>query len=301
MKKVEFPNINNPHIEEIRYKKFFEVKNNPLFIKFFKDHDIEDQEILNNLSIFLRVISDQKECLNCKGICHKVPSKAQFNVHFDEERRTFDLRLNTCSFYERSEYLKHKFYHYDFPSSWLEYDFNNELLNNDYTKIRSNVLKNLLNALKNNNTKGLYLYGENNIGKSFILALFTIKFMELDKGTGAFYSSIDLFNDLGDLFFHDKEGFAIEMKALSDLDLLIIDGFGNEYISDFVRDSYLIPLLTERKNKGKRTYFTSNFTLDELLTMYCLNKANSPKVRQLEYLIKSLIEVMELKGAPYLL
>lgn len=301
MKKVEFPNFANPHIEEIKQKKFIEVKNNPLFFKFIKDNNIQDAEILDNLSIFLRVMDDQKKCQNCQGNCHKSPSKTQFNISFEEDRRRFDLSLKTCPYYERMEYLKHQFYRMDFPSSFLQYDFNKELLSNDYTKVRGKVLNNLLSSLKLNNSKGLYLYGESGIGKSFILALYSIRFLELNRGTVAFCSSQDLFKDLADLYFQDKESFASEMKALKDIDLLILDGFGNEYKSDFMRDTYLLPLLNERKNKGKRTYFSSNFTLEEIFTMYRLNKASYPKVKQLETLIKAIADEMELKGAPYLL
>ncbi len=299
MKKVDFPEFHNPKLDEIRLKKFVEVKEDPLFKEFILENELTDEEIMNNLSVFLRTKEDLSFCKDCKGVCHKYPSKTQFKMVLHEGSRALDLELKTCSFYEEIEYLKELFYHLDFPSSWLQYDFKEEILKNDYTSIRANVIKNLRPCLDKNQKKGLYIYGESRIGKSFILALFSKYYLQMNGGNIAFCSSNELFKDLNDLYFNDKESFAREMMNLQNVDILILDGFGREHKSDFMRDMYLLPLLNERRSFGKITFFTSNFTLKEIFTMYQVNKASLPQVKQLELVLNDLATPIEMKGHPY--
>ena len=86
---------------------------------------------------------------------------------------------------------------------------------------------------------------------------------------------------------------------IKDADLLVLDAFGDEYKSDFVRDTFVYPLLQERAYSNKITIINSNFTIKEIVSMYNLAKASAPKVRQLESTLLDLVDVVELKGYPY--
>lgn len=299
MKRIDISTIENSKIDEIRLKKFQEIKKNPILLKFFEENNIEDYEIMDNLSIFLRCINDIKNCENCKGKCSKDPKNMQFQIYFDTSSHQFSLQLEPCDYYKKIHLIQHRFYRMDFPIRWLDYDFINELEDNDYTKVRRLVLNKLVLNISGEKHENIYLYGESHLGKSFIMALYSKLYLEKNKGTVAFCSSRNLFQDLSDLNFQDKASLNEEMKNLMDVDILVLDGFGDEYKSEFQRDVFLLPLLFERKKLGKLTHFTSNFTISEIETMYTLSKASVPQVKQLVSFLKNSCTNISLDGVPY--
>ena len=82
------------------------------------------------------------------------------------------------------------------------------------------------------------------------------------------------------------------LDSLKNAYLLVIDGFGNEYINDIVRDSVVIPLLQYRASNKKMTIFTSDFSLNDLITLYAKRdkSGNNIREKQLANILHSMIK-----------
>ena len=81
------------------------------------------------------------------------------------------------------------------------------------------------------------------------------------------------------------------MKKLTDVDILFLDAFGDEYKNDYTRDQVLMPLLSARSNRKAPTFFLSSFTLDEIRQLY----ATSMNAKILANKMAKLIEANLLK------
>ena len=298
MEEMKF-NLNNPHIGEYKLNALKKIKEDPFFEDIIEGYSLTESEIIASASKLLKFKEDKEKCANCKGKCNKIPSKMQLDLVFDGERRTFEIEFNTCSYHKENLLKRRNFIRTDFPINYLDYDFSKELADNEYTKIRTPILASLSKRLKDETNKSIYIYGDSRLGKTFISVLFASKFIEKEKGLVSVASSSDLFKELMDLNFQDKNACKALLDEMINVDLLVLDAFGNEYKSDFIRDTFVYPILSERAFNNKLTIITSNFTLDEISSMYSLSKASGPKVRQLNNLLKDYFEKLEIKGYPY--
>lgn len=299
MEKIKLPKLNETYIAKIQEKTLIEIKNDAFFRDFILQHALNDDEIIKSASKFIRFKEDNLKCQNCKGKCQKGLNQIQMNLVFDEDKREVDIEFNICDFYKKVNALKRMFYRIDFPIDYLEYDFKKEL-NNDFLLSRESVIKKLQSILVDDSKKGIFLTGNNGIGKTFIFALFAKSFLENKKGSVAFCSSGDIFKEMSDLNFSDKNALNSLLNDLINVDLLVLDGFGDEYKSDFVRDNYVYPLLSARLEKHKLTLFTSNFTIKEVVDMYTLSYSSKPKTKQLSVILYNLADEIVLSSKPFI-
>ena len=77
---------------------------------------------------------------------------------------------------------------------------------------------------------------------------------------------------------------------------MVIDDFGNEFKSDYIRDQIVIPLFAERSRAGLRTYFTSQYTLDEIKQLYSLHKSYIEGSRVSKLIEKNIDKVIILEA-----
>ena len=68
--------------------------------------------------------------------------------------------------------------------------------------------------------------------------------------------------------------------------MLVLDDFGNEHKNDFERDAILFEILSKRSANRLFTIFTSDFNIDEIVTLYGTTKAAMIRARQIGRLIK---------------
>lgn len=110
--------------------------------------------------------------------------------------------------------------------------------------------------------KGLYLYGDMGVGKSFMLAAMAHELSETKKvaTTILHYPSftIDVKNGI-------KEGSVKEqIDAVKQAEVLILDDIGAEQFSAWIRDDVLQVILQYRMTEDLPTFFTSNYSFADL-------------------------------------
>lgn len=173
----------------------------------------------------------------------------------------------------------------DYPEAWADLRLTGKPINYDVLANRGPLLGGLIKLISGDK-HWLYVNGKPRKGKSFLCALAFNDLLERNMGRGAFIDTSRRFRELNDLFFVDRTAADNLFRSLAEVDYLILDGFGNEYISDFTRDTFMFPLLEERSRNNLVTIFTSNYALDELPMLYGQNSAvGKIKGRQIRDLI----------------
>ena len=238
--------------------------------------------VRENISKFIAFQEDYHYCKNCPGLenCRKETPFLQLRLV--EEDGMIERTFTPCDLVLKRIEFDSKYLYSDFPSEWK--DANIKLL--DKTKERNFVLKIFQEHLKNTNDQWLFVKGPHRIGKSFLMAALVNDYLALKKEQVAFLDSALRIKELTDLSFNDKEAFNKKIVELGHASLVVFDDFGNEYKNDFVRDTIVLPLLLERFKNKRLTYFTSDFSINEIVKLYETSPNAKIRAQQLGRLLK---------------
>lgn len=182
----------------------------------------------------------------------------------------------------------------NYNSCFITKDFDDEFDDVKWSDIKNtNIKKNISSLIKND--KWIYLSGATRCGKTFIAIALVNNFISKSNKTVAFINATTRFKELMDLsssyIKDDKEKFFQEFDDYCNCDLLVIDDFGNEYKNEGIRDNVVMPLIKNRVSKNKLTIFTSEFSIDDVCTLYSINKqVGEIKAKQFRNLLKSKID-----------
>ena len=147
------------------------------------------------------------------------------------------------------------------------------------------------------NRKGLYLYGDFGVGKSFMVAALAHDLSEKRgvSSTLLHYPSfvIDVKNAIGD---GNVKSLVDEIKQA---EVLIFDDIGAEQSTPWVRDEVLQVILQYRMQEDLPTFFTSNFSFDDLEKHFSKGKNGNDETweaRRVMERIRYLAEETRLEG-----
>ncbi|MDU3885236.1 MAG: primosomal protein DnaI [Streptococcus mitis] len=145
--------------------------------------------------------------------------------------------------------------------------------------------------------KGLYLYGDFGVGKSFMVAALAYDLSEKRgvSSTLLHYPSfvIDVKNAIGD---GNVKTLVDEIKLS---EVLILDDIGAEQSTPWVRDEILQVILQYRMQENLPTFFTSNFNFEELEQHFAKGKHGNDETweaRRVMERIRYLAEETRLEG-----
>ena len=162
----------------------------------------------------------------------------------------------------------------------------------DYVKNRLDILKSLTSLVEETSKEWIYLYGGPRLGKSYLVASFLVTYLKKHPTKrGAFLDSSMRIKELSDLSFIDKNQFQQVLNSYIDIDVLVLDDFGSGYMSDFIRDTVVYPILNQRLKDKKLTIFVSKIPLKKLET-YLSGKSASGKIQagQIVDIIRAMIK-----------
>ncbi len=156
---------------------------------------------------------------------------------------------------------------------YLEEEVFNKNITIEQIDYQSNVIKRDALSKITQTDNGVYLFGTNGVGKTFMaIALANLTYNKYQEQTlyvfwPDFIEKTKRFNNNNNAHYINKVKYAKR---------LIIDDLGQESISQWSRDDILNAIIAFRLEKGLYTIVTSNYTKQELLGMYTL-KANEAK------------------------
>lgn len=144
--------------------------------------------------------------------------------------------------------------------------------------------------------KGIYLYGTFGIGKSYLMAYLAnlLSKTHLLSTTMLHYPTfvVDIKNAIKDGSVKER------IDEVKTAQVLVLDDIGAEQYSSWIRDDVLQVILQHRMQENLPTFFTSNFSLDELERHFSAGKSGDEtwKAKRVMERIRFLAQEMHLQG-----
>ena len=199
-----------------------------------------------------------------------------------------------CEKKSKHDEMARRFFIRDFPDKWLENtlrDVDNE------DESRDEIKAILFDLLQGERPPWIYVHGGHRKGKSFTLAICAKEYGHKFPRV-AFANTVKLIENLKEKAIKEKTKFERNMVLLAKCPLLILDEFGNEFKSEFVFSTILYPLLAERAKQGLPTWFTSDFTIEEISQMYS-TKIGAPRAKQFKSLLEANCKDIHFDGVTF--
>ena len=292
--KKELEKFDIPKVKKINdssmSKIFDKIINTPACREFIDKYELTNKEIMDNFLPLLLVSENYEKCKNCNGLnnCPLEGVKGYFNVPVIDFYGTIDTEFKACNYMEeRNLYIYRDFD--DEKLNWL-------LTEKDVNVIGRNKILNLLGKLsKDKNTKGIYLYGDNGIGKSYLAICCANRIVKSEKKQIAYVDVKKFISEMTKLIYEDKSLFNEKLDIIKNAPYLFLDGLGNEKISKFTRDDIILSILEYRKEKNlKNTVIISKYDFKDLKKLYKVD--NELQAESFVDLIKYMMDACELVG-----
>lgn len=221
----------------------------------------DDEILMKYTSKLTDSACELKNCSRCKGLSY-CKNTVKGHVYFPTVTKDFiEFSYKSCKYFKEKK--KNNTIFFETPKMLMNASLS-ELITE---KERANILKYIKDFLKkkvNGETvKGLYLSGSFGSGKSYILsALLNELSLKGYKCVNINYPLLlnKLKASFSDYNYNDV------MEEIMTCDVLLIDDIGAENNSPWSRDEVLGTILQYRMDSDLTTFFTSNFTINELET-----------------------------------
>lgn len=268
----------NHVLEKVEYQKssgmlekdFENALSQESFYELVSKLPISRQELIKYTSTLEECASEYEHCKECKNIleCQNKMRGYAYLPCVYEKHLAFEYQ--TCKYKKKLE--KESAY----KKNMSTFEIPEELLNASMKEIdtkdknRYPTIKWLQNFIKRypSYSKGLYLYGNFGVGKSFLVAaMFSELARKNVKSALVFWP--EFLRDLKASFGTD---FKEKYEAVKKVPLLLIDDIGSETTTEWGRDEIFCPLLQYRMDAGLPTFFTSNLDLKLLKEHFSCSK-----------------------------
>ncbi len=262
---------------------------NKEFCNLVKRLKLPKKEVLYNNTKLMDTVEELENCKNCKGLS-MCKNKVLGHVLYPSYDETLKFIYSPCKYQkELIEKEKNK-------RNKINEISNARMKDIDiYDKNRMEVIKWLKQFFDNyekvNTLKGLYLHGNFGCGKTYLISAL-LNELKIKK-----HANIDI------VYFPEvlrelKEDFSLmesKIKHYQNVDILLMDDIGAENVTPWSRDEILGTILQYRMNNKLTTFFTSNFTIEELESQLAVTKQSEDlvKARRIIERIKQLCDVKE--------
>ncbi len=286
MNKDQETKLKQSYIKALEDKKFKEL------VSILK---IDENLLMKYTSRLQESATEFDHCKNCKGLvdCQNKVKGYLLTPFKDHNRINFSYRA--CQ-YTISDSYKDNLELFDMPSAIKNANFKN--LYKDKNRII--VIKKMKDYLSNyftNKEKGIYLHGSFGSGKTYLVAAL---FNELAKKNvrSIVIHLPEFLRGLKESFSSD---YSEKFDSIKKVPLLLIDDIGAEYLTSWARDEVIEPILQYRMDENLATFFTSNFSLEDLEKHLAVtsNSIDRVKAKRIIERIKQLSEPMELVSKNY--
>ena len=259
----------------------------PQAVKYVKDLGIPDEAVDDNIVKIFDLVSDINYCSNCPGVkkCKKKnPLLCTKLVYVNGE---VDRQLVPCKELLKQVIFQKQFVIRDFEEDWMD----SNLRSIDRNSGRDEALAKYREFVKDKKNNWIYLTGGKNSGRSYFASALVVDAARRERGPICFLNSTLRLRELVDMGYgKKKEEFDKRLELYSNIPILVLDDFGNEYKNDFVRDAILFPILSTRASKRLLTIFTSDFSLEDIEALYSNTKPGAIRAKQICRLIKSMCD-----------
>lgn len=256
----------NDRIEKELMKNFLEASKDEDFEYLVKKLKLDSKFLMKYTSNLEVSSKEYSHCRNCKNLleCKNkitgyafLPKLNGNQLLFNYQACKFQNKLLDEKKYEKNIYL------FDIPKEIKEARMT-KIYKTDKNRFETiKWISNFIDNYPSDNKKGLYLHGNFGCGKTYMIAAM---FNELARKNvkSAIIFWPEYIRDLKASFDSD---FKEKFNYIKKVPLLLIDDIGAENNSAWARDEVLGTILQYRMDNDLTTFFTSNFTIEELETV----------------------------------
>lgn len=250
----------------------------------------------SNVNDFAVMLEERNNCCNCEGLefCKNI-NKGLKTEFVDNEFKLLECKYKKENRVkvEKSSLIKNLY----LPSKILEADFQNFDTNTESRqKIFKQTAEFIDNYTNNRPAKGLYLFGDFSIGKTYALSCILNELAKNDINCLLIYFT-DLLVDLRNAQINNRTRYEELINELKTIDVLMIDDFGSEDMTPWVRDEILSPIINYRCLEGKPIFVSSNLNPVELIDHLAIdsrNKDNKMKANRISSRLMALLKVVDM-------
>ncbi len=220
-----------------------------------------DEDLLMKYTSKLELTcSELGNCSKCKGLS-SCKNGVEGHVYYPEvDNDTINFVYKPCKYYKETV-KQNKTIFFDTPLTLQKASLSDLIDEKERTNIKKYIKDFLKKKISNESAKGLYLSGSFGSGKSYILSALLNELSNKGfKTIIVHYPS--LLKKLKSSF--NEDNYDEVLDEITTCDLLLIDDIGAENNSAWARDEVLGTILQYRMDNELSTFFTSNFTIDEL-------------------------------------
>lgn len=264
------------------------IKKQPKLHKIITSLKITDEEILENSLFFLNAIESFNKKSNEYIVSYNISRDAQNKLVFNEKvvNNNFTLELERFLNLYLTEISEPN-------SNYLLKKFSVSNLQRQEIMKQFKLIAKATKKDNENLTKGLYIYGKTDSGKSYILQSFANYFSSSQIKTS--YLAIEKLYKALIKKIQEKEtnnsnnNQKYLINLIKNIDVLIIDNLGLENKSEWFVLEVLLDILEYRSEKNLLTFIGSPFKIDDLFSLYIQKYSSAPEQKyKIEKLIKQI-------------
>jgi DNA replication protein DnaC len=276
--------------KSVTLSKDLQERKNESLNALMKNREIHDFVIANHCpkqvisdawAELLNFEEDSKKCLHCRGIqdCPKVTKGVRTMLDYDGD--SISLVMKYCQYgkeKEKEQLILSHFIYNNISRNLALSDFhsNQFIKNGDHlSPVNKLTIAKMLDYLNAPYGKGFYLSGDSGSGKTVLMAALMNQLAKRGFDVGIVHFPSFLI-DIKNSFSSNDQSF---MKVILDVPYLMIDGLGEENITNWSRDEILLTILNYRDINRLPTFITSMFRLGELDDVYSLRRDASEMLR----------------------
>ena len=254
-----------PELKAAMEQELNAIKNDSLVFPFIRDElKITGKEAITYIAALLDYQEDVHYCAHCPGLDHCQKSNPHFSMTLRREYGVIARHYDPCPKMISLASFNQRYLICSFPVDWRDANFSNISTS---VSARNQALSTMMAIGKGKSDRWIYLTGSNGSGKTYMLACFAND-ITLKRGKGAFCDTTSLLEELKSLSINNKEEFEVRMKALREASVVVFDDFGNEFKTEYSFTSLLYPIISYRAKENKVTCFASDFSMDQIASMY---------------------------------
>lgn len=299
MEKLTFHYELSEEARKVKLDKVEQLKKNKYVKEFLKNQQVAQDFLYNHSGKFEDYVEVMEKCEHCQGLdfCRQSMRGSRLTLQLDGILMN---ALKPCTYaIEEQQQKQHRSYfcEVDIADSYFHIDLVNMDITNESKEYLAIYQKATSILLAPTSDKGMYLWGKPGAGKTYIAAGIANYFAK-QKKTIAFVNVPKFISDLKRMF-NDATAMEIKIKRIQRADVVILDDIGGESITAWSRDDILLPLLDARMEDKKLTFFTSNYSMEELKhrLAFTSNKMQEPvAAERLFERMKTLSEEFFVKG-----
>ncbi len=275
IKANSFVNKSKKAINDSLRKEFILASSDETFKKLCNRLKCDEEILMKYTSKLETTVCELNNCSKCKGL-DKCKNNIVGHVYYPvKEKDYLQFVYKPCKKFNENT-LNNKTTFFETPKVLMNASLS-ELISE---KERSNILKYIKDFLNKKvhgeNVKGMYLSGSFGSGKSYILSALLNELSNKGyKTVNVYYPSLlntlkASFND----YTYDEV-----LDEIMTADVLLLDDIGAENNTTWSRDEVLGSILQYRMDNNLTTFFTSNYTIDELEKVLCDTKNDRDEIK----------------------